>query len=187
MLDPARQSVQDLLIAFREGNSGAGTALMELMYPELRQLAVSLLRREQSGHSWQPTVLVNEFYLQLINIQALKPSEANRSNERAAFFGLAGQVMRRLLMQHARPLSKKVQKVPIFEELCAQSDSSILEIENLLTKLAEIKPELRSVVEMKVFEGLTASEIAGRLGCATVTANRYWQFARHWLQKQWAL
>jgi DNA-directed RNA polymerase specialized sigma24 family protein len=72
----------------------------------------------------------------------------------------------------------------LWEELCLDPDTSIVEVEHLLSRLGAIKPIVRTVVEMKVFEGLTAEEIAAQLGCAPVTANRYWQFARHWLRKE---
>ena len=67
-----------------------------------------------------------------------------------------------------------------------QSDSSLFEVESILSRLEAVKPEVRRVVEMKVFEGRTADEIAAELGCAAVTITRYWQFARHWLRKEWA-
>lgn len=142
------------------------------------------MKGERKDHSWQPTLLVNELYLELIKIHAFQ-EQTDRQNEKAAFFALAGQVMKRLLIHHARPLSSKAQKVPLWEELCLDSDISILEVEDLLARLAAIKPILRTVVEMKVFEGRTAEEIAAQLGCATVTVNRYWQFARHWLRSEW--
>ncbi len=79
---------------------------------------------------------------------------------------------------------KRPGKFHLGEQLPFEASTSILEVEDLLARLAAVKPEIRSVVEMKVFEGLTAEEIAGRLGCATVTVNRHWQFARHWLRKE---
>lgn len=177
-----QQSVQNLLDAFRSGDDQAGARLMEHLYPELRRMAAIQMKGEKPWHSWQPTLLVNELYLKLIKVDALKPSEANQQNDRAAFFGLAGQIMRRLLMQHARPLAFRAEKVMLFEEAKLQAESGTMEVEHMLAGLAAVKPELRAVVEMKVFEGLTAEEIAGRLGCATVTVNRYWRFARHWLR-----
>jgi RNA polymerase sigma factor (TIGR02999 family) len=174
------------MAAFRDGDSRAGARLIELFYPELKRLAAGHLRGEREGHSWQPTLLVNELYLQLVKIKALQPAETDRRNDKAAFFALSGQIMKRLLIHHARPLSSKAQKVPVWEAELPDADSSVEEVEDLLSRLAAIKPVVRTVVEMKVFEGLTAEEIAARLGCATVTVNRHWQFARHWLRKEWA-
>lgn len=158
---------------------------MERFYPELKRLAAGQLRGERQEHSWQPTLLVNELYLELIKIKALPPRDSDRHNEKAAFFALAGQIMKRLLIHHSRPMSSKARKVPLWDGVKADGESSLLEVEDLLTRLAAIKPEIRTVVEMKVFEGLTAEEIAPRLQCSVVTVHRYWQFARRWLQAKW--
>jgi RNA polymerase sigma factor (TIGR02999 family) len=177
--------VERLMAAFRAGDPRAGGQLIELFYPELKRLAARHLRGERKEHSWQPTLLVNELYLELIKIKALQPPDRDRNNEKAAFFGLAGQIMRRLLIHHARPLSSKAEKIPLWEGLCLNGDATILEVEDLLSRLAAIQPEIRTVVEMKVFEGLTAAEIAPKLACSVATVNRYWQFARHWLREEW--
>jgi DNA-directed RNA polymerase specialized sigma24 family protein len=153
-LELVREEVAALMAAFRAGDSAAGARLIELFYPEL------------------------------VRIKALPPQAGERNNEKAAFFALAGQIMRRLLIHHARPLSSKAQKVPLWDEMDA-GETSLVEVEDILTRLGAIKPAIRTVVEMKVFEGLTAEEIALHLGCAAVTVNRYWQFARHWLRKEW--
>ena len=92
--------------------------------------------------------------------------------------------MKRLLIHHARPLSKQAPRVALPEELPFEANTDLVEIDDLLSRLAEVKPEIRSVVEMKVFHGMTADEIAERLGCATVSVNRYWQFARRWLRDE---
>ena len=172
------------MTAFRAGNREAGSQLLEAFYPELKRLAARQLQGERSGHSWQPTLLVNELYLQLVRVKALEPATADRGNDRAAFFALAGQIMRRLLIHHARPLAAKAEKVALCDELPNQPDMQLLETEHLLGRLEAIKPVLRQVVEMKVFEGLTAEEIAAKLGCATVSVHRYWQFSRHWLANE---
>jgi len=186
-MGPASQpdTIATLMTAFREGDSRAADRLMELFYPELKRLAARHLRGERKEHSWQPTLLVNELYLQLVKIKALHPKPEDRQNEKAAFFALAGQVMKRLLIQHARPLSSKAQKITASDDMIFGAANSVMEVENLLSQLAGIKPAIRTVVEMKVFEGLTAAEIAPRLGCAAVTVNRYWQFARLWLREHW--
>lgn len=94
--------------------------------------------------------------------------------------------MRRLLIHHSRPLASKAQRIPLWEEVNAASDASLVEVEEILMRLGGIKPAIRAVVEMKVFEGFTSEEIALRLGCSVVTVNRHWQFARHWLRKEWS-
>lgn len=166
---------------FRAGDSRVAGQLIELLYPELKRLAARHIRQEWKEHSWQPTLLVNELYLEILKIKGLPPRDRESANDKAAFLGLAGQLMKRLLIHHARPLSSRAQKVPLDEDLALEPNTTILEVEDLLARLAEVKPEMRTVVEMKVFHGLTAEDIAQRLGCSTVSINRYWQFARRWL------
>jgi len=184
-LDLARQEIATLMSAFRSGESGAGAQLIEIFYPELKRMAAGHMRGERKHHSWQPTLLVNELYLELVRIKALPPQEGDRYNEKGAFFALAGQIMRRLLVHHARPVANKAQKLPILEDIRVEADTSIHEVEDILSRLAEIQPAIRTVVEMKVFEGLTAEEIGAQIGIAAVTVNRYWKFARHWLRREW--
>ncbi len=173
------------MTAFRAGNHLAGAQLVEIFYPELKRLAAGHLRKERQDHSWQPTLLVNELYLQLIKIKALEASGSGPQNDKGAFFALAGQIMRRLLIHHARPLSSKAKKVELWDDLLVDDRDSVVEVEDVLARLAAIRPILRTVVERKVFEGRTAEEIAAQLGCATVTVHRHWQFARHWMQNEW--
>jgi DNA-directed RNA polymerase specialized sigma24 family protein len=99
------------------------------------------------------------------------------------FFGLAGFLMKRLLIHHARPLCRRADKTAIsdnFEDPVSGAQS-LREIENLLDGLARIDPVLRQVVEMKVFEGLSREEMVARLGCSLRTIARHWELARHWL------
>lgn len=179
------ENIAHLMAAFRNGDGTAGARLTELFYPELKRLAAAKLRRERDGHSWQPTLLVNELYLELMKIKALRPAEFDRQDDRGAFFALAGQIMKRLLIHHARPLSAKAERVPVWDEVRLVEEDSILEVEWALSQLASIKPILRTVVEMKVFEGRTSEDIAEELGCSAVTIHRHWQFARRWLKNQW--
>ncbi len=177
----AVEPVSTLMAAFRAGESDAGAKLMELLYPELKRLAASHLRKERQGHSWQPTVLVNELFLEISRIKGLPSSQKSYNDDKAAFFALAGLLMRRLLIHHARPLSQKIEKVPIWSDLRSSPESDLAEVESLLQHLEKIDPILRTVVEMKVFEGYTAEEIASKIGCAPISVYRHWQFARHWL------
>lgn len=181
-----RDTIAVLMDQFRAGDRDAGAKLTELFYPELKRLAAKHLMRERKGHSWQPTVLVNELYLELNKINGLRQSESAYNDDRSAFFALAGLLMSRLLIHHARPLSKKAEKVPLWEDMRAAPEQHLVEIENLLGKLEEINPVIRTVVELKVFEGCTAEDIGRRLKCSAVTVNRHWQFARHWLRSKYA-
>lgn len=174
-----------LMKAFRSGDSQAGARLVEMFYPELKRMAAAKLSGERAGHSWQPTLLVNELYLQLVKIKALQPGDVEHPNDRAAFLGLAGQIMKRLLIHYSRPLSARAQKVQIWDDMKFKEDNELLEVESILSRLADIKPILRTVVEMKAFEGRTSEEIARELGCSTVTIHRHWQFAKRWLKDEW--
>jgi RNA polymerase sigma-70 factor (ECF subfamily) len=178
--------VAQLMHGLRQGNQDAGRELVDLFYPELRRLAAAQIKDERSPHTWQPTALVHELYLELIKTKGLNPRDYG-DNERAAFFGLAGQMMRRLLIHHARPLYRRVERVEVVaaDDLASQGDT-LQQVEDVLAGLAAIDPKLRTVVEMKVFEGLTGDEIAERMGCSRRTVANYWNVARQWLQKEWA-
>src|SRR5579872_7423138 len=160
-------SVSGLMAELRGGSPEAAGKLVELFYPELRRLASSRMQRESPDHTWQPTVLVNELYLELTRIKALPPGSPHEEEERHAFFGLAAFLMKRLLIHHARPLPNRVTKAEIGQALglAVSGEQALQEVEDLLDRLAAIDPTLRRVVEMKVFEGLSREEIGDRLGC----------------------
>jgi RNA polymerase sigma factor (TIGR02999 family) len=174
-----------LLKDFRRGSRKATDELTEALYPELRRLAAAKMKAERADHTWQPTALVNELYLQLLKEKALDTGDPDQFNQKQAFFGLAGHMMKRLLIHHARPLSRQIQKVSI-ENISAhiRPAQSLEDVEDALDRLAAIEPELRLIVEMKVFEGLSVEDMAGRLECSTRTVARHWNFAKHWLAKE---
>ena len=172
-----------LMDSHRQGDPNAAAELVQLFYPELRRLACARMQGERQGHSWQPTLLVNELYLELVKIKALQPASPDNPDEKAAFFGLAGQIMRRLLIHHARPLARRAGKVEHRDDTpdLKTGAQTLTELEDMLARLARVSPHLRTVVEMKVFHGLTIEQIAGQIGCAPITAKRYWSFAKQWL------
>jgi RNA polymerase sigma factor (TIGR02999 family) len=179
-------TIAGFMAAFRKGDQAAAGKLVEALYPELRRLAAVKMKGERNEHTWQPTALVNELYLELVKIKALKPPTHANAEERAAFFGLAGHLMKRLLIHHARPLYRRMEKVEIGNDLGEKRSGALDEVEQALSRLAAIDPRLRTVVEMKVFEGLTGDEIAHQIGCAPATVARYWSFARRWLREELA-
>ena len=168
----------------RSGGKDAAGQLVAAFYPELRRLAASRMRSENTPHTWQPTVLVNELYLELVKIKALNAEEGR--SDRDAFLGLAAHIMRRLLIHHARPLYRHVEPVELSEDLNLEkvAPGDLIEIENLLDRLSGIDPQLRTIVEMRVFEGFSIPHIASHLNCATRTVDRRWSFARKWLEHQ---
>jgi RNA polymerase sigma factor (TIGR02999 family) len=179
-------TVQDLMKRFRLGDGEAAGELVAFFYPELRRLAASRMKGEQANHTWQPTGLVNELYLELLKVKALRASDSDGEAERRAFLGLATHLMRRLLIHHARPLSKRSDKAELDDLPDARmSDSEDLaQVEQALDRLAAVNPNLRTVVELRVFAGLTGKECAARMGVGTATVSRYWDFARQWLEDE---
>jgi len=176
------------MASFRNGNQEAVGRLVELFYPELRRIAAARMRAERVNHTLQPTAVVHQLYLELVKVKALRPASSDGVEEKAAFLGLAAFVMKRMLIHHARPLSKRAEKTELADLSGMQSamQHSILEIDDILNRLAAINPSLRQVVELRVFEGLTREEIAEKMGCGTATVARHWSFARNWLEEAFA-
>lgn len=182
-LTASAKDISGLMASFRQGDKQAANELIEIFYPQLRRLASRQMSGERAGHSWQPTLLVNELYLELLKIKALPPAEQGGGDDKVAFFGLAAHLMRRLLIHHARPLRAKVVNVPL-DQAQEVSGGSVEGIESILARLEQIRPRLRSIVELKVFEGMTIDEVAARLHCSTATVIREWSFAKHLLQTE---
>ena len=180
------RSIPELMKDLRNGCKEAAGRLVAAFYPELRRMAARRMRSERAPHTWQPTVLVNELYLELLKIKALDPDESR--SDREAFLGLAAHIMRRLLIHHARPLHRKIDQVELADELHLETAGAaeLAEIEGLLERLAAIDPQLRTIVEMRVFEGFSIPDIASELQCAPRTVDRRWSFARKWLEHQLA-
>ena len=159
--------------------------MIEAFYPELKRLAAARI-----GHlpnrSWQPTVLVNEFYLELLKVKGLRPVRPGDASEKNAFFALAAQVMRWLLVRHARALRRKVHHTELHTALPENAPGldSLAEIDTLLGRLEAIDPQLRLILELRAFEGLSIEEIAARLDLSVRTVTRRWQFVKLWLQQQ---
>lgn len=186
MVQAAPEEVSTLMARLRNGNREAAGQLVALFYPELRRLAHSHMKRERSGHSWQPTLLVNQLYLELVKIKALHQEDGNEQCDRKAFFGLAAHLMRRLLIHHSRPLAQKVEKIGLDDDLPLAADGAedLAVVESLLEGLERMDPEFRRVAELKVFEGLSMEEIASQLDVPLRTAYRRWTLVRTWLARQ---
>jgi len=182
------QVTAQLMRDLRHGSAAAKQELVRLLYPELRRVAASKMKRERISHTLQPTALVNELYLELLKVRGLPDRGTSDDGERLAFLRLAGKLMDHLLIHHARRLSSKVERIEL-DSTDDPSDSGVealQRVEEALIKLEAIDPRLRAVVEMKVFEGLTGEEIAHQLGCSPRTVVATWTYAREWLQANWA-
>ena len=180
------ERINSLMGRFRGGDRQAAGELVDCLYPELYRIAASRMYRERQEHTWTPTILVNELYLELVKIRALRPADVD-SSERDAFLRLSGFLMRRLLIHHARPLSKKASKVPLSElgpKLEENGLESLAQTEAMLDRLAAIDPKLRVVVEMRVFEGQGLEEIGRAVDCSRRTVSTHWNFAKRWLQRE---
>jgi RNA polymerase sigma factor (TIGR02999 family) len=171
-----------LLRELRGGDKSAEARLLDLVYPELRKIARNFLRKERAGHTLQPTVLVNEAYLQLA-AQQDKVWE-----NRAHFYAVAAQLMRRLLVDYARQRNAakregRQQKVELTDAIAITDEglNEILDIDEALRRLAEFDPRSSRVVVLRFFGGMTEAEIAEVLGIAERTVKRDWNVAKAWL------
>ena len=132
------ETAGSLMARFRGGDREAADQLFVLLYPELRRLAAAKMQGEVSGHSWQPSLLVNELYLHLVKVKSLPGPENSARSEREHFLQFAGHVMRHLLIDHSRLLSRRTTKIDIaqFDGIAEETGTATLqEIDDLLDKL----------------------------------------------------
>jgi len=178
--------VTQLLIDWSKGDQAALDQLMPLVYSELRRLASNYLRRERQGHTLQPTALVNEAYLKLVDQRSAK------WQNRAQFFGISAQLMRRILVDHARQHraakrgGSEQQRLSITsaEKFAKQSEIDLLALNEALDELTKMDPQQARIVELKFFGGLSIEETAEVLGIGHATVERDWKMARAWLRRQ---
>ena len=163
---------------------GEPDRLLPIVYAELRRLAASYLRRERPGHTLQPTALVHEAYVRLMDQRQIDWSN------RAQFMGLAAVMMRRVLVNHARDrvADKRgggAEHVPLTlaGEGIGAEEVNLLDLHDALNRLTESDPRKGRIVELKFFGGLTTEEIAEMLNVSVATVERDWKFARAWLYR----
>jgi len=178
--------VTRILSAIEQGDPHAAEQLLPLVYDELRQLAAQRLAQEKSGQTLQATALVHEAYLRLVDVE-----QAQRWNSRGHFFAAAAEAMRRILIgnarqKHALKRGGQAQRVDLDAiELADQpADDKLLAMEDALVRLTDKDPVKAELVKLRYFAGLTNQEAAGMLGISTATAERYWAYARAWLQQE---
>ena len=185
MKSPARHQITELLAEWREGNQSALDELYPLVYDELHRLARRYMSRERKGHTLQTTALINEAYVRMVDQKNV--NWANRSH----FFAISAQIMRRILIDHARrhAYAKRgggAQQVSL-EEVAAivpNQGRELVRLDEALKTLAERDPRRCQVVELRYFGGLNNEEIAGVLHVSENTVTRDWNMARAWLYQQ---
>lgn len=178
--------VTQLLADLRQGAPDVRDHLFSLVYNELRRIASNHMRRERADHTLQATALVHEAYLQLV--------DQNRISwqGRAHFFGIAAQLMRRILVDHARGQKAlkrggDSQKISLDDTIgVSAAGSPVLfdELDEVLTRLQALDPDQGQIVELRFFGGLTVEEVAEVMGTSTATVEREWRMARAWLHQQ---
>ena len=178
------EDVSGLLRAWSDGDEHALNALTPIVYKELHRLAGRYLRREQSGHSLQTTALVNEAYLRLVDYKRMQ------WQNRAHFFAVSAQLMRRILVDHARRHNLKrgagVAHMSLDEASTIGSGrgADLVALDDAMNDLARLDARKAKVVEMRFFGGLSVEETAEVLKVSTVTVMRDWSTAKAWLYRE---
>jgi RNA polymerase sigma factor (TIGR02999 family) len=183
-MDAGPGQVTQLLKAMRAGDSRAADDLLPLVYAELHRLAKAYMRRERPEHTLQATALINEAYLRLVREDA-------DWNNRAHFIGVAANVMRRVLVDHARAHKAErraggLKRVEMSDDLSISIEQldEVALVDDALTKLAKVKPRQAEVVELRYFGGLTVEQIGDLLGIAPRSVKHDWSLARIWLFRE---
>lgn len=179
-------SVTQMLRQWSEGDQAILDKLMPLVYEELRRMAARSLRKERQGHTLQTTALIHEAYLKLIDQRDAK------WQNRAHFFAIAAQAMRRILVDHARERHREkrgggAENLPIDEAaFVASKEKSVdlIALDEALTRLAKFDERQAKVVELRYFSGLDIDETAEVLGISNATVRRDWNIAKAWLRQE---
>jgi RNA polymerase sigma-70 factor, ECF subfamily len=178
--------VSQLLRAWRDGDQGALQKLTPIVYSELRRLARRYMLGERAGHSLQTTALVNEAYIRLVDYKRMQ------WQNRAHFFAVSAQLMRRILVDHARRRNLKrgggLKRVSLEDTaiLGDERGEDLVALDDAMNRLAKLDPRKVQVVEMRFFGGLSVEETAEVLKISAVTVMRDWSTARAWLYRELA-
>lgn len=177
-----------LLRRFQEGDVEAESSLMDAVYAELRVMAKRFMARERQGHTLQTTALMNEAYLKLVQ------SESLYFKDRTHFFAVAAQVMRRILVDHARrhgagKRGAGFEMLPLDEGLVYSPErgAQLVDLDDSLSRLAQLDPRAGRVIELRFFGGLSLDETAEVLQVSPRTVRREWDFGRAWLRQDLGL
>ena len=178
--------ITEMLRELSDGKQSALDALLPLVYDELRRQAARFLRRERIGHTLQTTALIHETYLKLID-----QNEVNWQN-RAHFFGIAAQAMRRILIDYAKARHREKrggadENLPLEEATFVVSNEksvNLIQLDDALTRLAEFAPRQANIIELRYFGGLSVEETAEALNISPTTVKSDWKTAKAWLYQQ---
>jgi RNA polymerase sigma-70 factor (ECF subfamily) len=183
MATRSSEGITQLLERWNKGEEQARDELMSLVYDELHRLAAAYLRRERREHTLQPTALVNELFLKFSEQHSMS------WQNRAQFFGVAAQMMRRILVDYARAhhadkrggdrFCVSLKNIAAFG---AQPDTDLLALHEVLNRLEQIDPEQAQLVELRFFAGLTIEETAEVMGTSHATVEREWKLAKAFLK-----
>jgi len=184
-MSPSPKDITKLLIDWRNGDKEALDRLMPLVYEQLRRMANTYMRNERKGHTLQTSALVNEAYLRLVDHENID------WQNRAHFFGVAAQAMRRILVDHARSRSYlkrggAAKQVSLDEAATLAEDRAgeLIALDEALKELAKMDPRKSSVVELRYFGGLSLEETAEALEISIPTVTRDWNTAKAWLLRE---
>jgi RNA polymerase sigma factor (TIGR02999 family) len=179
------RDITTLLHAWADGDDVALEQLLPLVETELRRLAGGYLRRERQGHTLQPTALVNEAFMRILDAKNL------RWNDRSHFMSIAARLMRRVLVDHARARTSQKRAfdaadVALAEAVATSDDTSlnVIAVDRALEALAAVDPRKARVVELRFFGGLSVEETADVLHLSTDTIKRDWRLAKVWLSRE---
>jgi RNA polymerase sigma-70 factor, ECF subfamily len=182
---PPDEDITQILKKAGDGDLSAVNRLMPLVYGELRALAESYLRQERPGHTLGATALVHEAYVRLIGQQAVE------WQNRAHFFAIAAQAIRRILVDHARSRETAKrggdrERVRLDEDVAVQGerDLDLIVLDDSLEKLARLHPRQAQIIELRFFGGLSLKEVAQTLGVSPRTVDGDWHMARAWLRRE---
>jgi len=179
------QEISVILKAWSGGDRASADVLLTLVYDELRKIAAQYLRKENSGHTLQPTALVHEAYMKLVDI-----SDINWQ-DRAHFFAVSANVMRHILVDHARAkLAEKrggdAQRIELDDAISLSNEPNVdlLAVDEALNELANFDEQQSRIVELRFFGGLTIEETAHVVGISPATVKREWAMAKAWLHRK---
>src|SRR5262245_28935785 len=180
-----RPNITDLLVAGSGGDKVALDQLIPIVYDELRRQASRYLRQERPGHTLRTTALIHEAYLRLVDQKNVQ------WQNRAQFFGIAAQLMRRILVDHARAKHRAKRggsdiRVSLTDatSVTKEPDLDLVQLDEALNKLAEIDPQQSKIVELRFFSGLNVQETAAALNISPATVKRDWSVAKAWLHRE---